>query len=348
MIPTTRAAITGVHGYVPDYILTNAELEKMLDTTDEWITSRTGIKERRILKGEGQGSSVMGIEAVKGLLEKTRTDPRDIDLLICATITPDLPTPATGNIIAHAVGAVNAFSYDLQAACSGFLYALVTGAQFIETGRCRKVIIVGTDKMSSITDYEDRTSCILFGDGAGALLLAPNKEGQGLIDSVLQGDGVGEEYLHLKAGGSRRPPSYATIDAKEHYVYQNGQAVFKVAVTKMAEVVEAIMQRNQLSSDALAYIVPHQANQRILSTVAQRAGISMDKFMMNIDKFGNTTAATIPLCLWQYAPKLKPGDRLILTAFGGGFTWGAAYIIWGQQAQSLCMRREDDAEKFAQ
>lgn len=329
MSNSIHAAIKGVHGYVPDYILTNAELEQMVETTDEWITTRTGIKERRILKGENQGSSVMGIEAVKGLLEKTNTDPKDIDLLICATITPDMITPATGNIIAHAVGAVNAFSYDLQAACSGFLYALVTGAQYIETGKCRKVVVVGVDKMSSITNYEDRTSCILFGDGAGAVLLEPNETGQGLIDSILRGNGAGEEHLHQKAGGSRRPASHATIDAKEHYIYQNGQAVFKVAVTQMAEAVEEIMQKNHLSSEDLAYVVPHQANQRILNAVAQRAGISMDKVMVNIDQFGNTTAATIPLCLWQYESRLKPGDRLVLTAFGGGFTWGAAYIIWG-------------------
>lgn len=329
MSHSTQAAITGIHGYVPDYILTNAELEQMVDTNDEWITTRTGIKERRILKGDNQGSSVMGIEAVKGLLEKTNTDPRDIDLLICATITPDMITPATGNIIAHAVGAVNAFSYDLQAACSGFLYALVTGAQYIETGRCRKVIIVGVDKMSSITNYEDRTTCILFGDGAGAVLLEPNQAGQGLVDSVLKGDGAGEEHLHQQAGGSRKPASHATIDAQEHYIYQNGPAVFKIAVTKMAEAVKEIMQRNHLSSDDLAYIVPHQANHRILSAVAQQAGVSMDKVMVNIDKFGNTTAATIPLCLWQYESQLKPGDRLVLTAFGGGFTWGAAYVVWG-------------------
>ena len=328
MIQPIRAAIAGVYGYVPDYILTNAELEKMVDTTDAWITTRTGIKERRILQGEHQGSSVMGIEAVKGLLEKTHTAPQDIDLLICATITPDMITPATGNIIAHAVGAVNACSYDLQAACSGFLYALVTGTQFIETGRCRKVVIVGVDKMSSITDYEDRTTCILFGDGAGAVLLEPNKKDKGLIDSVLKGDGTGEAYLHQKAGGSRRPPSHATIDAKEHYLYQNGQAVFKVAVIKMAEAIEEIMQRNHLSGHDIAFIVPHQANQRILSAVAQRVGIGMDKVMLNIDQFGNTTAATIPLCLWQYEPQLKPGDRLILAAFGGGFTWGAAFVVW--------------------
>jgi len=324
-----RAVISGVHGYLPDYVLTNAELETMVDTTDEWITTRTGIKERRILKGKNQGSSVMGIEAVKGLLEKTNTDPRDIDLLICATITPDMPTPATGNIIAHAVGAVHSFSYDLQAACCGFLYAMVTGAQFIETGKCRKVVVVGVDKMSSIVDYEDRKTCILFGDGAGAVLLTPSDTGHGLIDSVLGGDGAGEKFLHQKAGGSRSPASRATVDAKAHYVYQDGQAVFKEAVTKMAEVVEEVMQRNNLHSEDIAYIVPHQANKRIINAVAQRAGVRMDQVMMTIDKFGNTTAATIPLCLWQYAPQLKPGDHLILTAFGGGFTWGGAYVIWG-------------------
>ena len=330
MTKQTRAAIAGVHGYVPDYILTNTELEKMVDTTDEWITTRTGIKERHILKGENQGSSVMGIEAVKGLLGKTHTDPSEIDLLICATITPDMPTPATANIIAHAVGAVNAFSYDLQAACSGFLYAMITGAQFIETGKYCKVVIVGTDKMSSVVDYQDRTTCILFGDGAGAVLLTPNASGLGILDSVLKGDGAGEEHLHQKAGGSRRPPSYATIDAKAHYLYQNGQAVFKVAVNKMAEVVEELMRRNHLSSDEIAFVVPHQANKRILSAMAQRVGISIDKVMINIDRFGNTTAATIPLCLWQYEPQLKRGDRLILTTFGSGFTWGSAYVIWGQ------------------
>lgn len=301
----------------------------MVDTTDEWITTRTGIRERRILKGESQGSSVMGIAAAKGLLEKTNTDPKEIDLLICATITPDFPTPATGNLIAHAVGATNAFSYDLQAACSGFVYALVTGAQFIETGRCRKVLIVGADKMSSITDYHDRTTCVLFGDGAGAVLLAPSKDGYGLIDSVLKGDGVGETYLYQKAGGSRRPPSYATIDAREHYIHQRGQAVFKEAVVRMSEVVETIMQRNQLTSRDITFMVPHQANKRILSAVAQRVGIGLDKVMVNIDKFGNTTAATVPLCLWQYAPQLQSGDRLVFTVFGGGFTWGGAYVVWG-------------------
>jgi len=323
-----QAAIAGVHGYIPDYILTNAELAQKVDTSDEWITTRTGIKERRILKGDAQGSSVMGIEAVRGLLSKTQTAPHEIDLLICATITPDLITPATANLIAHAVGAVNAFSYDLQAACSGFLYALVTAAQLIETGRYRKVIVVGADKMSSITDYEDRATCILFGDGAGAVLLTPSTSGRGMIDSVLRGDGAGEAYLHQKAGGSRKPPSHGTIDAREHYIYQNGQAVFKVAVQKMAEAVQTIMQRNHLHHDDLAFIVPHQANQRILTAVAHQVGVSMDKVMSNIAQLGNTTAATLPLCLWQYEHRLQPGDRLILVTFGSGFTWGAAYVIW--------------------
>lgn len=326
-----RAAITGVHGYVPDYVLTNAELEKMVDTTDEWITTRTGIKERRILREKDQGSSFMGIKAIQGLLEKTNTDPHEIDLIICATITPDLLTPATGNITAHAIGAVNAFSYDLQAACSGFLYALVTGAQFIETGKYHKVVIVGTDKMSTMVDYEDRTTCILFGDGAGAVLLEPNKQGLGLIDSVLKADGAGEQYLYQKAGGSRRPPSQATIAAREHYLYQEGRTVYRVAVEKMTDVVAEVMQRNSLGNDDLAFLVPHQANKRIIDAVAQRIGLSQDKAMLTIDEFGNTTDATIPLCLWRYESKLKLGDKLIITAFGGGFTWGAAYLTWAYE-----------------
>ena len=324
-----RATIAGVSGYLPDHVLTNVALEKMINTTDAWITTRTGIKERRILKGDQQGSSVMGIQAVQRLLEQTHTAPEDIDLLICATITPDLPTPATGNIIAHAVGAVNAFSYDLQAACSGFLYAMLTGAQFIETGKYRKVVIVGVDKMSSIVDYEDRTTCILFGDGAGAILLVPDENGQGIIDSVLGGDGAGEQHLHQKAGGSRQPPSHATVDAKAHYLYQNGREVFKVAVHKMAEVVETLMQRNNLRNDDITFIVPHQANYRILIAVAQQLGIDIKKIMTNIEKVGNTTAATLPLCLWQYASQLKPGDKLLFATFGAGFTWGGAYMVWG-------------------
>lgn len=329
MTQSIRAAIAGVHGYVPDYVLTNAALEKMVDTSDEWIVTRTGIRERRILRGENQGSAVMGIKAVQGLLEKTKTDPGTIDLLICATITPDLPTPATGNIIAHAVGAVNAFSYDLQAACSGFLYAMMTGAQFIATGACRKVVIVGVDKMSSVVDYEDRKTCILFGDGAGAILLTPTTEDRGIIDSMLGGDGAGEKYLHQKAGGSRQPFSPITMATKAHYLYQDGQAVFKVAICKMAELVEEIMRRNLLTSSDIAFIVPHQANQRILTALAQRVGVPMNQVMMNIDRFGNTTAATIPLCLWEYADRLKAGDRLIFTTFGAGFTWGGAYVVWG-------------------
>ncbi len=331
MKTSIQAAITGVHGYVPDHILSNADLEKMVDTTDEWITTRTGIKERHILQEKGQGTSVLAIQAVQGLLEKTQTDPQDIDLLICATITPDLITPATANIIAHAVGAVNAFSYDLQAACSGFLYALITGAQFIETGKYKKVIIVGADKMSTLVDYEDRATCILFGDGAGAVLLEPNNQGYGILDSVLKGDGTGEQYLHLKAGGSRRPACLESIAAKEHYIYQDGKTVYRFAVEKMAEVVLEIMQRNHLNNQDIAFLVAHQANKRIIDAVAKRVGIGEDQAMITIEEFGNTTDATIPLCLWRYEPKLKLGDKLIITAFGGGFTWGAAYLTWAYE-----------------
>ena len=323
-----RAAIAGVYGHVPDYILTNAELEQMVDTSDEWITTRTGIKTRHILKGENQGSSVMGIEAVKGLLQKTHTDPREVDLLICATITPDLITPASGNIIAHAVGAVNAWSYDLQAACSGFLYAMITGAQLIETGKYNKVVIVGVDKMSAITDYQDRATCILFGDGAGAILLTPSTSGRGIIHSVLQSDGAGEKHLYQKAGGSRKPPSHATIDAREHYIHQNGSVVFKEAVTKMAAAIQATLQANRLRLDDIAFVVPHQANERILRAVAHQVGLPMEKILMNIGQVGNTTAATLPLCLWQCEHRLQPGDRLIFVTFGSGFTWGAAYVVW--------------------
>jgi 3-oxoacyl-[acyl-carrier-protein] synthase-3 len=322
------ASITGVHGYVPEYILTNEKLEKMVDTNDEWITTRTGIKERRILKGANQGTSVLGIAAVQGLLEKTNTDPHEIDLLICATITPDMITPATANIIAHAVGATNAFSYDLQAACSGFLYALITGTQFIETGKYKKVVVVGADKMSSIVNYADRNTCILFGDGAGAVLLEPNSQGYGIIDSVLKGDGNGEQYLYQKAGGSRQPPSIETIAANEHYVHQEGRIVYRFAVEKMAEVVMEIMKKNGLSSQDIRFLVPHQANKRILDAVAQRVSIQEEQVMVTIQEFGNTTGATIPLCLWRYENQLQPGDKLIITTFGGGFTWGAAYLTW--------------------
>lgn len=338
MEKTTCAAIKGVHGYVPDYVLTNAALEQMVDTTDAWITTRTGIKERRILRGPGQGSSVLGIQAVQGLLAKTQTDPQAIDLIICATITPDLITPATANIIAHAVGAVNAFSYDLQAACSGFLYALITGAQFIESGKYKKVVVVGADKMSSLVDYQDRATCILFGDGAGAVLLEPNTQGQGIIDSKLQGDGMGEQYLYLKAGGSRTPASKATLDAKEHYIHQDGKIVYRFAVEKMADIALEVMKNNNLHQDELAYLVPHQANKRIIDAVAHRIGLREDQAMLTIDRFGNTTDATIPLCLWHYEPKLKLGDKLIITAFGGGFTWGAAYLIWAYESPSSTLK----------
>lgn len=322
------AAITGVQGYVPDYILTNRELETLVDTTDEWITSRTGIRERRILKGKDQGTSVMGIEAVKGLLKKTNTDPKEIDLLICATVTPDMQFPATANIIADAVGAINAFNYDINAACSGFIYSLVTASKFIESGSYKKVIVVGADKMSSIIDYTNRATCIIFGDGAGAVLLEPNTEGLGIMDAILKSDGSGAQYLHQKAGGSRRPASHDTVDRREHFVYQEGQAVFKFAVTNMAEVSAEVMERNHLKPEDIAWLVPHQANKRIIEATAQRMQLPEEKVMLNIHKYGNTTSGTIPLCLWEYESKLKRGDNLILSAFGGGFTWGAVYVKW--------------------
>jgi 3-oxoacyl-[acyl-carrier-protein] synthase III len=323
-----RAAITGIAGYVPDYVLTNKELEKMVDTNDEWITTRTGIKERRILKGEGLGSSFMGVRAVRSLLEKTNTDPSEIDLIICTTTTPDFVFPATANLIADELKAKNSFGYDLQAACSGFLYGMVTGAQYIETGKYKKVVVVGVDKMSSIIDYTDRTTCIIFGDGAAAALLEPNTEGLGLIDSILKSDGSGAAYLHQKAGGSRRPPTHETIDNREHYVFQEGAAVFKFAVTNMADVAAEIMEKNRLTSDDITWLVPHQANKRIIDATSNRMGITGEKVMMNIHKYGNTTNATLPLCLWDYESKLKKGDNLIFAAFGGGFTWGAAYMKW--------------------
>ena len=327
------AAITGVHGGVPDYVLTNKELETMVETNDEWITSRTGIKERRILKGENQGTSVIGTQAVKGLLEKTGNEAEDIDLLICATTTPDMLFPATANVISNNVGAVNAFSYDLQAACSGFIFALSTASQFIETGKYKKVIVVGADKMSSIIDYEDRQTCIIFGDGGGAVLLEPDTEGYGIKDSILHTDGSGEQFLHMKAGGSRKPASPETLIAKEHYVYQEGSQVFKFAVTNMAEVAADIMAKNNLVSDDVAWLVPHQANKRIIDATAKRMGVSSDKVMLNIHKYGNTTSGTIPLCLWEYEKQMKKGDNIILAAFGGGFTWGSVYIKWAYDSK---------------
>lgn len=323
-----RAAITGVGGYVPEYVLTNRELETMVDTTDEWITTRTGIKERRILKGEHQGVSVLGIEAVKDLLKKTNTDPADIDLLVFATVTADMTFPATANIVASAVGAVNAFSFDLGAACSGFVYALTTGASFIQSGMYKKVIVVGGDKMSAILDYTDRTTCIIFGDGAGAVLLEPTTEEYGVMDSILKSDGSGEKYLHMKAGGSRIPASHESVDKKQHFVYQEGSAVFKFAVTNMADVAAQIVERNHLKSEDIKWLVPHQANKRIIDATANRVGITEDKVMMNIERYGNTTSGTIPLLLWDYEKKLKKGDNLVLAAFGGGFTWGATWVKW--------------------
>lgn len=317
---------------MPDYVLTNAELETMVATNDEWIVSRTGIKERRILKGEGLGSSHMGAEAVKGLLAKTNTKPEEIDLLICATTTPDFVFPCTANLICDMVGIRNIGSFDIQAACSGFIYALTLGSQFIETGKYKKVIVVGSDKMSAIVDYTDRKTCILFGDGAGAVLLEPDTEGNGIIDSIIKSDGAGYPYLNQKAGGSRYPPTHETVDARMHYVYQDGAQVFKFAVTNMADIAADIMERNGLTSENTAWLVPHQANRRIIEATANRMGVGMDKVMMNIHKYGNTTAATIPLCLWDYESQLKKGDNLILAAFGGGFTWGAMYLKWGYDA----------------
>jgi 3-oxoacyl-[acyl-carrier-protein] synthase III len=328
-----RAAITGVGGYVPDYILTNKELETMVETSDEWITSRTGIKERRILKGENKGVSVLGIEAMKELIAKTKIDVKDIDLVIFATVTADMTFPATANIVATAVGATNAFSFDMSAACSGFIYALATGASFVESGRYKKVVVIGGDKMSAIMDYSDRTTCIIFGDGAGAVLLEPTTEDVGVIDSILKSDGAGESYLHMKAGGSRMPASHETIDKRQHYVYQEGSAVFKFAVTNMADVSAQIVERNKLKSEEIAWLVPHQANKRIIDATASRVGISEEKVMMNIERYGNTTAGTIPLLLWDYEKQLKKGDNLILAAFGGGFTWGAMYIKWAYDSK---------------
>jgi 3-oxoacyl-[acyl-carrier-protein] synthase-3 len=322
------AAITGVAGYVPEYVLTNKELETMVETNDEWIVSRTGIKERRILKGEGKGTSHIAVPAVLDLLKKTDTKPEEVDLLICATTTPDMVFPATANLITAEIGAVNAFGYDLQAACSGFLFALATASKFIESGQYKKVVVVGADKMSSIIDYTDRATCIIFGDGGGAVMLEPNTEGYGIQDSILKSDGTGAQFLHMKAGGSRKPATIETVTAREHYAYQEGQQVFKFAVKGMADVSAEVMERNNLKSEDIAWLVPHQANKRIIEATANRCGVSSEKVMLNIEKYGNTTSGTIPLCLWEYEKQLKKGDNLILAAFGGGFTWGAIYVKW--------------------
>ncbi|OKL38642.1 beta-ketoacyl-ACP synthase III [Pontibacter flavimaris] len=322
------AAITGVSGYVPDYVLTNKELETMVETNDEWITSRTGIKERRILKGEDKGTSHIAVPAVRELLKKTNTKPEEVDLLICATTTPDMVFPATANLITAEVGAVNAFGYDIQAACSGFLFALATASKFVESGQYKKVIVVGADKMSSIVDYTDRTTCIIFGDGGGAVMLEPNTEGLGIQDSILKSDGTGAQYLYMKAGGSRRPATLETVQNREHFAFQEGQQVFKFAVKGMADVSAEIMERNHLTGEDVAWLVPHQANKRIIEATANRMGLSNEKVMLNIHKYGNTTSGTIPLCLWEYENQLKKGDNIVLAAFGGGFTWGAIYLKW--------------------
>ena len=323
-----QAAVTGVNGYVPEDILTNQDLEKMVDTNDEWIVTRTGIKERHILKGENQGTSVMAVKAVEGLLQKTNTKPEEVDLIICCTTTPDMVFPATANIIGDKIGASNAFGFDLQAACSGFLYGLSTGSQFIETGKYKKVVVIGADKMSSIIDYTDRTTCIIFGDGAGAVMLEPTTEDFGVKDFVLQSDGSGEPYLHMKAGGSRRPATAETVQNREHFAYQEGSMVFKFAVKNMADVAAQVMERNNLTSDDVAWLVPHQANKRIIDATANRMGVTQEKVMLNIQRYGNTTSGTIPLCLWDYESQLKKGDNLILASFGGGFTWGAIWLKW--------------------
>lgn len=322
------ASIKGVGGYVPEYRLTNAILETMVETNDEWIRARTGIEERRILKGEGLGTSDMGMEAVKNLLEKTKVQPEEVDCLICATVTPDMMFPATANIICDKVGITNAFSFDIEAACSGFLYALQTGAAFVESGRYKKVIVVGADKMSSIIDYSDRSTCIIFGDGAGAVLLEPSVDDTGIKDSILKSDGSGRKYLHMKAGGSVKPASTETVANKEHFVYQEGQAVFKFAVKGMADVSYDLLQKNNLTADDVAWLVPHQANLRIIDATANRMGLPKEKVMVNIQRYGNTTGATLPLCLWDWEKQLKKGDNIILAAFGGGFTWGAMWVKW--------------------
>lgn len=322
------ASITAIGGYVPEHKLTNADLEKMVDTSDEWIRTRTGIEERRILKGDSLGTSDMVVPAIKQLCEKRGIGPEEIDCIIIGTVTPDMSFPSTSNLVCDKLGAKNAWGFDLSAACSGFLYSLTTGASLIESGRCKKVVVVGADKMSAIIDYNDRATCIIFGDGAGAVLLEPNEEGYGVLDSILRSDGSGAQYLHMKAGGSKKPASIETVMAKEHYVYQDGQPVFKFAVKGMADVSAELLERNGLTGNDIAWLVPHQANKRIIDATANRMGLSYDKIMLNIQRYGNTTAATLPLCLWDWEKQLKKGDNLVLSAFGGGFTWGATLLKW--------------------
>jgi 3-oxoacyl-[acyl-carrier-protein] synthase-3 len=326
-----KAVITAVGGFVPEDVLTNFDLEKMVDTTDEWITTRTGIKERRILKGEGKATSYMGVKVVEEILKKRGISADEIDMLICATVTGDMVFPDTANTILDKIGAKNAFGYDINAACSGFLYALTTGSKFIESGTYKKVIVLGADMMSSIVNYKDRTTCIIFGDGGGGFLLEPSeKEGYGVIDSILKADGSGRAYLHMKAGGSLKPASPESVNNMEHYVYQDGKPVFKAAVTGMVSTIKELLERNQLSIDDIDWLVPHQANMRIINSVADMLDFPKEKVMINIHKFGNTTAGTLPLCIWEYENRLKKGDKIILTAFGGGFTWGSTYLVWNR------------------
>ncbi|KAA6339482.1 3-oxoacyl-[acyl-carrier-protein] synthase 3 [termite gut metagenome] len=327
-----NAVITGIGGYVPSYVLTNEEISKMVDTSDEWIMTRVGIKERRILNEEGLGTSYMARKAAKQLIQKTKTNPDDIDLLIIATSTPDYIFPSTASILCDKLGLKNAFAFDMQAACSGFLYAMETGAAFIRSGRYQKIIVVGVEKMSGVTDYRDRATCPLFGDGAGAVLIEPTKEEYGIIDAYLRTDGKGLPFLHLKAGGSVCPPSYFTIDNRMHYIYQEGRTVFKYAVSNMPDACTEIIERNKLSKDDITWVIPHQANKRIIDAVVNRLEIPIEKIMINIERYGNTSSATLPLCLWDYEEKLKKGDNLIFTAFGAGFTWGAVYVKWGYDA----------------
>ena len=323
------AAITAIGGYVPEDKLTNADLEKMVDTNDEWIRTRTGVVERRILKGEGKGTSDLIVPAVQELCKKRGISPSEIDALLVATVTPDMLFPSTANLVCHKLGAINAWGFDMLAACSGFLYALTTGAALIESGRYKKVVVAGGDKMSSIVDYSDRATCIIFGDGAGAVLLEPNTDGYGILDSILRSDGIGGQYLHMKAGGSIRPATLETVNSKEHFIYQDGQPVFKYAVKGMADVSAELMERNNLTASDIAWLVPHQANKRIIDATADRMGLTHEKVMLNIQRYGNTTAGTLPLCLWDWEKQLNKGDNLVLAAFGGGFTWGATWLKWG-------------------
>ncbi|MGO9399832.1 MAG: beta-ketoacyl-ACP synthase III [Xanthobacteraceae bacterium] len=339
-----RAAITGVHGYVPPDVLTNAELSRMVDTSDAWIVERTGIKERRILKGKGLGTSHMGAEAVRGLLKKTGTAPGDVDLLICATTTPDFVFPSTANLICDMVDIRNIGSFDVQAACSGFVYALTIAARFIESGAYRKIIVVGADKMSAIIDYTDRATCVLFGDGAGAVLIEPSRK-YGIIDTLISSDGAGMKHLHQKAGGSRMPPTPETVAKRLHYVHQEGAAVYKFAIARMADVATELMRRNHLAKDTIDWLVPHQANRRIIEATAERIGLPPERVMVTIQKYGNTTSGTIPLCLWDYEKKLKTGDRLLLAAFGGGFTWGGIYMTWAYDGRSRSEGKTEEGQR---